>query len=102
MLPAARGGPGQRPGFAARDFTARHLTARDFFAVEAGILRDSDPTGALPAHPEEIKAVGSVRIGERVTLAGSARITPAGIVTVGITAVAVLASWYLLERYVRK
>ena len=39
----------------------------------------------FPAHPEEMKASYNLRIGKSISLQGSARITPAGIVTVGVT-----------------
>lgn len=56
--------------------------------------RNSPP----PAHPEEMKAVWDVRVGRCITLQGSARWTPAGIVTAGIAASAVLLALSALVR----
>ena len=39
----------------------------------------------IPTHPEEMKASYNLRIGKSISLQGSARITPAVIVTVGVT-----------------
>lgn len=51
-----------------------------------------------PAHPEEMKAIWDVRLGRCITLQGSARWTPAGIVTAGIAASAVLLALAALAR----
>ncbi|MET0167527.1 MAG: hypothetical protein ABW318_21325 [Vicinamibacterales bacterium] len=40
----------------------------------------------MPTHPEEMKTNFDLRIGKSVSLQGSARITPAGVVTTGIMA----------------
>jgi hypothetical protein len=40
-------------------------------------------------HPEEMRAAYEMRIGEKVTLQASARITPAGMICVGIAAAAI-------------
>jgi hypothetical protein len=48
------------------------------------------PADEVPTHPEEIKAVYDLRIGESISLQGSARITPAGIVTAGLTVCAIM------------
>lgn len=42
-----------------------------------------------PTHPEEMRAAFEMRIGETVTLQASARITPAGVICVGIAAAAI-------------
>ncbi len=52
--------------------------------------QSTTPVDPVPTHPEEIKAVYELRVGRSITLQGSARITPAGIVTAGITACAIL------------
>ncbi len=39
----------------------------------------------IPTHPEEMKPSVNLRVGNSISLQGSARITPAGIVTTGIT-----------------
>lgn len=62
---------------------------------------DALPTNASPSHPEEMKAVYDVRVGKWITLQGSARITPAGVVTLGIAASAILLSVAALVRAVR-
>jgi hypothetical protein len=46
------------------------------------VLTDDD----IPTHPEEMRTVFNLRIGKSVSLQGSARITPAGVVTTGIMA----------------
>jgi hypothetical protein len=46
------------------------------------ILTDDD----VPIHPEEMKTTFNLRIGKSVSLQGSARITPAGVITTGIMA----------------
>ncbi len=38
----------------------------------------------IPSHPEEMKSVFDLRVGKHVTLQGSARITPAGVISTGI------------------
>ena len=43
------------------------------------------PTDDIPTHPEEMKTTFNLRIGQSISLQGSARITPAGVVTVGVT-----------------
>lgn len=39
----------------------------------------------IPAHPEEMKTSFNLKIGKNISLQGSARITPAGLVAAGIT-----------------
>jgi hypothetical protein len=53
-------------------------------------------------HPEEMRATFDLRIGENTSLRGSARITPAGIVTAGVMTVAVLVATTALVRAVRR
>lgn len=59
---------------------------------------DTEPA---PSHPEEMKAVYDVRVGSLIRLQGSARITPAGVVTTGIAVSAILLSVAALVRAVR-
>ncbi len=40
-------------------------------------------------HPEEMRAAAEMRLGEHVTVQVSARITPAGMISVGIAAAAI-------------
>ncbi|TIT77085.1 MAG: hypothetical protein E5W56_07800 [Mesorhizobium sp.] len=55
-----------------------------------------EPSAAVHPHPEEIKSVFDLRLGRHVTLQGSARITPAGVISAGIAvAVMMLALGYL-------
>ena len=54
--------------------------------------RDND----IPTHPEEIKATYNLKMGKSISLQGSARITPAGIVTVGITTLLVALAFTAL------
>ena len=55
-----------------------------------------EPSPAVPSHPEEIKSVFDLRLGKHVVLQGSARISPAGVISVGIAvAVMTLALGYL-------
>ncbi len=57
------------------------------------------PADDVPTHPEEIKAVYDLRLGKSITIHASARITPAGIVTAGIAACAIiLAIGYMAGR----
>jgi hypothetical protein len=53
-------------------------------------------------HPEEMRATFDLRIGENTSLRGSARLTPAGIVTAGVMTVAVLVATTALVRAVRR
>jgi hypothetical protein len=39
----------------------------------------------IPTHPEEMRSNFDLRVGKSISLQGSARITPAGIVTIGVT-----------------
>ncbi|MEZ0215168.1 MAG: hypothetical protein ACAH27_19775 [Xanthobacteraceae bacterium] len=55
----------------------------------------AEPT---PSHPEEMKAVYDLRVGSLIRLQGSARITPAGVVTTGIAVSAILLSVAALVR----
>lgn len=61
-------------------------------------LPDQD---TIPIHPEEMKTSFNLRIGKSISLQGSARITPAGVVTAGITATAILLAYGYLARSTR-
>ena len=50
----------------------------------------------IPTHPEEMKAAYNLRIGKSISLQGSARITPAGVVTIGITTLLVALAFTAL------
>ncbi len=53
-------------------------------------------------HPEEMRAGFDLRIGKNINLRGSARVTPAGIVTGGIVTVAILLATTALVRAARR
>lgn len=57
-------------------------------------LSDQD----IPTHPEEMKTSFNLRIGKSISLQGSARITPAGIVTTGLTVAAIAFAFGYLAR----
>ncbi|MBL8895647.1 MAG: hypothetical protein JNJ53_13680 [Rhizobiales bacterium] len=42
------------------------------------------------AHPEEIRADCELRVGKLITMQASARITPAGVISAGIAAAAII------------
>lgn len=65
-------------------------------------LRTTTSQPSSPTHPEEMKAVYDLRIGKWVTLQGSARITPAGVVCTGIAVAAILLSTAALVRAARR
>ncbi|WP_442581956.1 hypothetical protein ACSBOB_08275 [Mesorhizobium sp. ASY16-5R] len=50
----------------------------------------------IPTHPEEMKTNFDLRVGKSISLQGSARITPAGIVTVGVTTLLVTLAFVAL------
>lgn len=56
-----------------------------------------------PTHPEEIKSVFDLRVGKHITLQGSARITPAGVICTGIAVAAMALSFgYLISSIKRR
>lgn len=62
-----------------------------------------EPSPAVPSHPEEIKSVFDLRVGKHITLQGSARITPAGVISTGIAVAAMaLALGYLTSSMRRR
>ncbi|HEY6631707.1 MAG TPA: hypothetical protein VIZ90_09665 [Rhizobiaceae bacterium] len=50
----------------------------------------------MPTHPEEMKATYNLRVGKSISLQGSARITPAGVVTIGVTTLLVALAFAAL------
>lgn len=50
----------------------------------------------IPTHPEEMKATYNLRVGKYISLQGSARITPAGVVTIGVTTLLVALAFTAL------
>lgn len=57
---------------------------------------EQEPEPPAAAHPEEIKSVFDLRVGKHISLQGSARITPAGVISTGIAVAAMaLAFGYL-------
>ncbi|MCO5064552.1 MAG: hypothetical protein M9924_09035 [Rhizobiaceae bacterium] len=57
----------------------------------------SAPIDDIPTHPEEMKATYNLRIGKSISLQGSARITPAGVVTIGVTTLLVALAFVALN-----
>ncbi len=55
---------------------------------------DSD----TPLHPEEMKATYKVRVGNMISVESTARITPAGVVAVGVTTLLVALAFTALAR----
>jgi hypothetical protein len=57
-----------------------------------------DLSSDVPSHPEEMKSVFDLRVGKYIALQGSARITPAGVISAGIAVAAItLALGYLIS-----
>lgn len=54
------------------------------------------PPDDIPTHPEEMKTTFNLRVGNSISLQGSARITPAGVVTVGLTTLLVALAFVSL------
>jgi hypothetical protein len=50
----------------------------------------------IPTHPQEMKTSYNLRIGKSISLQGSARITPAGVVTIGVTTLLVALAFAAL------
>ncbi|EUC00422.1 hypothetical protein PMI07_003708 [Rhizobium sp. CF080] len=66
------------------------------------VIQEEPPT-ALPSHPEEIKSTFDLRVGKNITLQGSARITPAGVISTGIAVAAMtFALGYLISSMRRR
>lgn len=61
-----------------------------------------DVAEPVATHPEEMKAVYDVRVGKWITLQGSARITPAGVICTGIAVSALLLATAALVRAARR
>lgn len=47
-----------------------------------------DTSSGVPSHPEEIKSTFDLRVGKHIALQGSARITPAGVISTGLAVAA--------------
>ncbi|WP_026282957.1 hypothetical protein [Rhizobium sp. 2MFCol3.1] len=57
----------------------------------------------VPTHPEEMKSVFDLRVGKHITLQGSARTTPAGVISTGIAVAAMtFAVGYLISSVGRR
>lgn len=67
-----------------------------------------DPTAptrdieTIPTHPEEMKAVFNVTIGNSLSMQSSARMTPAGLIALGIAISAVLLATAAIVRASRR
>ena len=53
-------------------------------AMDEPITDTMEQAASVPVHPEEMKAIVDLRIGNSVSLKATARTTPAGLVTAGI------------------
>jgi hypothetical protein len=63
----------------------------------------AEPVSDQPTtHPEEIRGDFDLSIGKNIRLTGHGRLTPAGIVTMGIVAVGILLSAAALVRAARR
>jgi hypothetical protein len=58
--------------------------------------------GSQITHPEEMRAEFDLRIGKNINLKGSARLTPAGIVTAGLMTVSILLAATAFVRAARR
>jgi hypothetical protein len=54
------------------------------------------------AHPEEIRASAAFRVGDRISLTATLRMTPAGLVTAGVMIAAIILSVAGLVRAARR
>jgi hypothetical protein len=52
----------------------------------------NEPSSAVSSHPEEIKSTFDLRVGEHIVLQASARITPAGVISMGIAVATIMLS----------
>jgi hypothetical protein len=63
----------------------------------------SDTVPGVPiTHPEEMLGGFDLRIGKNINLKGSGRITPAGVLTVGLMTVAIFLAATALVRVARR
>ncbi|MFO0990338.1 MAG: hypothetical protein U1E67_00200 [Hyphomicrobiales bacterium] len=51
---------------------------------------ENERSREAPSHPEEIRADYELRLGKLITVQASARITPAGVISAGIAAAAII------------
>lgn len=62
---------------------------------------EAEPSSAVASHPEEIRSAFELRLGKHITLQGSARITPAGLICAGIAVAAMTLSLACLASAMR-
>ncbi|MCX5495017.1 hypothetical protein OSH11_09900 [Kaistia dalseonensis] len=62
----------------------------------------NDQERGTPYHPEEMRASWDLKVGKSITLQGSARWTPAGVVTAGLAASGMLLALTALVRAARR
>jgi hypothetical protein len=68
-----------------------------------GVMQMNDTVPGVPiTHPEEMLGGFDVHIGKNINLKGSGRITPAGVVTVGLMTVAIFLAATALVRAARQ
>lgn len=71
-------------------------------AIHEPITQAAGQTASAPAHPEEIRAKVKLRLGKRNRLNATLRLTPAGLVSVGIMTAAIFLSIAALVRAARR
>jgi hypothetical protein len=64
--------------------------------------RSADPGSDSLSHPEEMKAMVELRIGNRMMIMVTARTTPAGLVSAGVMVAAILLSVTALVHIARR
>jgi hypothetical protein len=69
--------------------------------MQEPITQIEEQAASAPAHPEEIRASVDLHIGNSVLLKAMVRTTPAGLVTAGVMAAAIVLSIAALVRAVR-
>ena len=61
-----------------------------------------EPSTPAPSYPEEIKSVFDLRVGKHITLQGSERITPGGVIFTGIAVSAMAMAFGYLTSSMRR
>lgn len=70
--------------------------------MDTAMTQTPDTSDIPITHPEEMRAGFDLRIGKNINLKGTARITPAGVISTGIAAVAILLAATALVRAARR
>ena len=61
-------------------------------------MSNTNEIDPVPTHPEEFKATYDYRIGKSISLRGTARMTPAGLITLAIAVSSILLSTAVIVR----